>query len=227
MLMNVTGTPPAHLFRGELGAELIVLSLSVVRIAQRLETESEIETGDGAVGGREGDFVVTSSTGERYPILPSVFYGTYQVLGRVGSRFVGRRLLHARHAWPIESPHAEFDYGPGRGKVAAPRGGWVYRSDEDDYGIINAEAKGSAHIVVGPASALEGTNWESQFQRAVWLISLLPPAMTMIALFAYSSALRGDHLLSQVLLGVEAICLVLAVAAVWWIRKARWVLKST
>src|ERR1700730_18261930 len=80
--------PPRHLFRGELGEELIVLSIPVVRIAERLGWETQIETADGFVTGRAGDFVITAASGERYPILASVFYGTYQILGSVGSRFV-------------------------------------------------------------------------------------------------------------------------------------------
>jgi len=226
MSTRVYRTPPTDLYRGDLGEELMVLSSSVIRIAQRLDAESEIETADGVVKGRIGDFVISLPSGERYPIPASVFYGTYQVLSRVGSRFVGRRLLHARRAWPIESAFVDFDYGPGRGKVSGERGGWVYQSDEDDYGLINAKAKGDAHIVVGTVIALARTSWERRFKTAVSLLSLLSPAMTMVALIAYASALKGHLLLSQTLLAIEAICLVLGVGAFWWIRKDKWVLKS-
>jgi hypothetical protein len=226
MLSLFGSAPPTHLFRGELGPELVVLSTSIVRIAQRLETEAEIETADGVVKGRKGDFVVTAAGGERYPIPAEVFFGTYEVLGNVGSRFVGRRLLHARRAWPIESAHAEFDYGPGRGRVAAPRGGWIYRSDEEDYGLINAEAKSKAHIVVGEATELEHANWEMRFRHGTLLSVILPPVLTLIALLAYSSALRLEYVAAEALLVIEGICLILGIAAIWWIRRDRWVLKA-
>src|SRR6266849_1935975 len=130
----VPSAPPTHPFKGELGPELVVLSVSIVRVAQRVETEELVETADGPVRARVGDFVVTTADGERYPIPAFVFFGAYRVLGQVGARFVGRRLLHARRAWEVLADHAEFDYhaecdyGPGRGKVAAPKGGWIYRS---------------------------------------------------------------------------------------------------
>jgi len=221
-MSNAPSGPPADIFQGKYGDEIIVLSVSVVRSAQRLEADADIETADGVVKGRAGDFVITQSNGERYPILASVFYGTYQIIGRVGSRFVGRRLLHPRRAWPIESPHGELDYGLGRGKVAVPRGGWVYRSDEDDYGLINAEAKTIGHVEVGNAKSLERRNWKGIFRWAVRLLALLPPIMTMVALFAF----RADHAVSRNLLEVEGGCLILGAAAVWWIRKDRWVLKA-
>ena len=217
--------PPAHIFNGKYGAEIVILSVSVVRVAERLEVASDIETADGVVKGRPGDFVITQANGERYPILASVFYGTYQILGRVGSRFIGRRLLHPRRAWPIESAYGELDYGPGRGKVAVARGGWVYRSDEDDYGLINAEAKKLAHIEVGNAWSLANKNWKRRFRWAMGLISILPPVMTLVALLAFRA--HDRHIdLSEALLEIEGVCLVLGVTAVWWIRKDKWVLKA-
>jgi len=116
------------LFEGKLGPELIVLSVSIVRSAQRVDSEMIVETADGPVNARVGDFVITTDDGEHYPIPAFVFYGTYQILGAIGTRFVGRRLLHPRRAWEVLSDRAEFDYGPGRGKIAAPQGGWMYRS---------------------------------------------------------------------------------------------------
>src|SRR6266849_6463543 len=94
----VPSAPPTHLFKGELGPELVVLSVSIVRIAQRVGMEELVETADGPVRARVGDFIVATADGERYPIPPFVFFGTYRVLVRVGARFVGRRLLHARRA---------------------------------------------------------------------------------------------------------------------------------
>jgi hypothetical protein len=224
-MLTSSDPPPPHRFTGSLGEELVVISVPMLRAAQRLDTSSEIETADGPVMGRPGDFVVTQSNGERYPIVASVFYGTYQVLGRVGSRFIGKRLLHIRRAWPIVSAHAEFDYGKGRGKVAAPRGGWIYRSDENDYGLINAEAKLLAHIEVGTAKSLHDIDWKGRFRRAVALISLLPPVMSLLALLAFTAASNHHCKLSRALLAAEGTCVLLGAAAVWWIRKDRWVLK--
>jgi len=50
--------------------------------------------------------------------------------------------------------------------------------------------------------------------------------MTLVALLAFASALKGDHFLSQLLLVIEAICLVLGVGSFWWIRQDKWVLKA-
>src|SRR5262249_50476718 len=162
-------------FKGKPGPELIVLSTSIVRIAQRAKTEELVETADGPVRARVGDFIVTTADGERYPIPAFVFFGTYRVLGQVGARFVGQRLLYARRAWEILSDDAEFDYGPGRGKVAAPKGGWIYRSDEDDYGYINPDAKRKAHVAVGTVAELNTIDWEARFRRTAAIMSWLPP----------------------------------------------------
>lgn len=224
-MLTTSNRPPDHLFSGVLGEEIVVISIPVLRTAQRLDAAVEIETADGPVMGRTGDFVITQSNGERYPILPSVFNGTYQVLGRVGSRFVGNRLLHTRRAWPIESAHAEFDYGKGRGKVATPRGGWIYRSDESDYGMINAEAKSLAHIEVGTAKSLHDIDWKGRFRRTAALVTLLPPIMSMLALLAFAVSHPYPEI-SKALLAAEGTCVVLGAAAVWWIRKDRWVLKG-
>jgi hypothetical protein len=207
----VPSAPPTHLFKGDLGPELVVLSVSIVRIVQRVELEELVETADGPVRARVGDFIVITAEGERYPIPPFVFFGTYRVLGRVGPRFVGRRLLHARRAWEVLSDDAEFGYGPGRGKVAAPKGGWIYRSDENDYGYINPDAKKKAHVVVGTVAELNSVDWEAQFRRTAAIMSWLPPAMTLIALLAYSLGLKDHQLASQILLGFEGILLATAV----------------
>src|ERR1700748_2175809 len=125
------GLPPQ--VRGTFGHELIVLSLSDVRQAEELHAPIRLDTANGEVKGRDGDIVITAPWDERYPIKRAIFYGTYQVLGRVGVQFVANRLIHVRRAWPVLSPHAEVDYGPDRGVVAAPKGSWVYRCDDDDY----------------------------------------------------------------------------------------------
>lgn len=225
MPILIASAPPSHLFKGTLGPEQVVLSVSIVRIAQRVDSETIVETADGPVKARVGDFVLTTVEGERYPIPAFVFYGTYQVLGTVGTRFVGRRLLHARRAWQVLSDNAEFDYGTGRGKIAAPKGGWIYRSDEGDFGYINPEAKQKAHTVVGTVDQLNRYNWEALFRRAAVLLSWMPPALTLIALLAYTARLKEYYVTSQALLTIEGILLAAAVIAVWWIRRDRWVLK--
>ena len=182
MFDNFTSGPPKHLYRGELGAEIVILSLSDIRIAQCLDREESIETADGPVTGRVGDFVVTAGT-ERYPIPATIYYGTYEVLGHAGLRFVGRRLLHARRAWPAISD-VEFDYGPGRGLVGAPKGAWVYQSDENDFGLINPDVQKQAHVVVGTATELAAQNWAERFRRTVSWIALLPPFLSLVALLA-------------------------------------------
>lgn len=223
--MLVPSTLPADLFEGMLGPELVVLSLSIVRSAQRVDSEMIVETADGPVSARVGDFVITTDDGEHYPIPAFVFYGTYQILGAIGTRFVGRRLLHARRAWDVLSAGAEFDYGPRRGKIAAPQGGWLYRSDETDFGYINPDAKKKAHTVVGTVEQLNRCNWEAWFLRAMSALSWLSPALTLIALLAYTASLKEYYVISRVFLTVEGILLAAAVIAVWWIRRDRWVLK--
>jgi len=50
--------------------------------------------------------------------------------------------------------------------------------------------------------------------------------MTLIALLAFSAGLKGHHLISQSLLGVEGFLLACGVLWAWWIRRDRWVLKA-
>lgn len=197
----------------------------MVRTAERLDKDLELETADGRVKGRPGDFVLTAANGERYPILERVFYGTYQVLGRVGNRYVCQRLIHARRAWPIQSESAEFDYGPGRGTVVAQRGGWVYQSDDDDYGLINADLKEQAHVVVGKAAELSAKNWLLRFRIAVIAIGLLPPALALLAVLGFAARSINEEV-SVSLLTAEALLLSLGVATVWWVQSRRWALKA-
>lgn len=217
---------PQSVFKGDHGPELLVLSSSLVREAERVESEAMVETADGPVKARHGDFVVKTSDGERYPISPSVFFGTYQVIGAVGARVIGRRLVHPRRAWEVMSDHAECEYLPKRGKVPAPKGGWFYRSDEDDYGYINPQAKQKAHVVVGTVDELNRTDWTNRLTIAQWALSLLPPIMTAIALVAYSEGLKGRLLGSQFLLAMEGVLLIGATLGVWWIRRNSWTLKA-
>jgi len=174
--------PPDGVFTGERGSELVVLSVSIVRIAQRVQTGEVIETADGPVKARVGDFIIATAESERYPITPAIFLGTYQILGTVGRRFIGRRLLHPRRAWEVLTDHAECDYGADRGRVAAPKGGWFYHSDDNDYGYINPEAKRKAHVVVGTVSELNEIDWSSRLRLGAailtWLLRILPKSIT-------------------------------------------------
>jgi hypothetical protein len=219
-------TPPPEQFHGQIGPELIILSVSVHRMVERLYTEMPVETADGLVMGRMGDFVVTTSEGERYPIPPAVFWGTYQIIGSAGNKLICRRLIHARSAWPVVSDSAEFDYGPGRGRVAAPRGAWIYRSDEDDYGLINASAKGRAHVIAGEAAEINGVEWDSRYGRLSLLLSVLPPVLTFLALLAYGATLRHEYALASTLLFSEGLLLLSGIAFSAWASRGRWHLKA-
>lgn len=224
MESDAASGPPTGRFLGKHGEELVVLSQSVIRTARRLDVQVDIQTADGMITGRVGDMVMTTDTGEQYPILSKIFYGTYQILGRVGSRFVCRRLLHARRAWTVISAQAEFDYG--RGLVSVARGSWVYQSDDTDYGVINSAVKHAAHIDLGGAKQFKATDWNRLVRRTALVSAFLPPVMTVVALAAYSAALTHSIIQSQILLGVEAILLAVGVLVVWMARKQRWFLKA-
>lgn len=217
--------PPKELYSGELGEELIVLSNPEIRIAERAVRVDTCLTADGPVQVRPGDFIVSMPDGERYPVKPDVFFGTYEILSQVGSWYVGRRLLHPRRAWPIESTGAEFDYGPDRGRVAAARGGWVYQSVDDDFGLINAEALVKSYVVVGPASLLQQTDWARRFRRMSLLLTTLPVALTGLALVALQVSVLHPTL-AKVLLALEAVLLAVAAVSVWTIRRDRWSLRA-
>ena len=76
MPILVPSAPPVDRFKGMLGPELVVLNVPIVRSAQRVDSEMIVETADGPVNARVGDFVVTTDDGEHYAIPSFVFYGT-------------------------------------------------------------------------------------------------------------------------------------------------------
>jgi hypothetical protein len=219
--------PTPKLIDGELGDAIVVLSLPEIRSAELLEARVELLTADGVVHGRRGDVAVTAYGGERYPIEADVFFGTYEKLGRVGSRIVARRIVHARRAWPIVSASATFNYGDDRGTVVVQRGGWLYQSDDDDFGVINAGVKHEGHIEVGPARSIAGTDWSARFRLSRVALAFLPALLTLLALLAFVSARASDpYLTADVLIGTETFLLVTGAIFVWWMRSHRWELKA-
>jgi hypothetical protein len=148
------------------------------------------------------------------------------VIGQVGPTLVARRLIHVRRAWPVESAQVEFDYGPTRGTVAGQRGGWVYRSDDDDYGFINVTAKTEAHVVAGRAEEVFGANWPRRLRLAHGILAWLTPLLTVLALVAFAAALSDRPVAAQRLLAAEAVLLASGLALVWYIRRRRWVLRA-
>lgn len=219
--------PTPHLTEGRVGEPIVVLSLPDIRNAEVLDATVDFQTADGDVRGRPGDIAVTAYGGERYPIEADVFYGTYEILGAVGARVVARRLIHARTAWPVVSPKVAYNYGPDRGTVTIERDGWLYQSDDDDFGGINPQVKHKGHVEVGPASSLDATPWEDWFRRSAVVLAFLPTVLTLLALGAFASATILHHdLLTHLLIGIETVLLVASSVLVWWMRKDRWGLKA-
>lgn len=221
---TVSGPPP-HLYKGEIGEELVVLSNSEVRVAERAEQETSCLTADGQVGVRPGDFIVSMPDGERFPIKAEIYFGTYEVLSRVGAWYVGRRLLHPRRAWPIISPGAEFDYGPDRGVVSAAKGGWIYQSADDDFGLINVNAQAKSYVVVGSAKQLQRADWTERFGYTAIVFTGLPVVLTALALLALQTS-ASHPLLAKILLAIEAALLVASAATVWMADRNRWSLRA-
>ncbi|MBS1828304.1 MAG: hypothetical protein JST93_23565 [Acidobacteria bacterium] len=219
--------PPKDIYEGELGEELMILSLPVIRTAERLETSGARETADGKVKGDPGDFLVKSETNELYPIRDRIFYGTYQILGRVGAGYICRRQLHVRRAWEaISEAGVNFHYQPNRGSAHGDKGSWVYQCDDDDFGLINAKEKEQAHIRLGTVQELTSISRAEDVYRTSWLIALLPPLLTLIAILAYTKAIEKDYAASGVLLACEAILLLGGIFLVWQARRRLWFFKA-
>ncbi len=227
MSVAIADVPRLKLTDGELGDAIVVLSFPEIRNAELLATRVELLTADGVVHGRPGDVVVMAYGGERYPIEADVFFGTYEVIGSVGPRLVARRLIHARTAWPIVSPSATFNYGDDRGTVVIERGGWLYQSDDDDFGVINVGVMHKGHVEVGPASSLQATDWDARFRRSLVTLAILPTVLTLLGLLAFASAtITHTELATRLLIGSETVLLAAGGVLVWWMRKDRWDLKA-
>jgi len=222
---STPGKPTENLRRGELGAPMYVLSLPEIRKAEILQSETVLETKDGPVTGRPGDIAMTAADGgERYPILSNIFYGTYEVLGQVGNRLIARRLMHVRTAWEVLSPDAELSYGPDRGTVSVARGGWLYQSDDRDFGLINLTEKHKGHTEVGPIQKVEQTSWSRRFERLTWFLMFLPPLMTGIALLGLS--LPEGTWGRTGLTAIETGLLLIGAGAFAWARIEGWEMKA-
>lgn len=222
---SLASRPPKQMYRGDLGPELVVLSSTQIRVAERARTTGTCVTADGPVKVRPGDFVVTMPDGERFPIKSDIFYGAYEVLSVVGDWHVGRRLLHPRRAWPIASAGAEFDYGLDRGRVSASKGGWIYQSADDDYGLINSTAQAKSHVVVGHADWVWAIPWDRWFNNASLLLTFLPPGLTVLAVLSMWAGTKQSAWATPLLIG-EAVLLLLSVVAVALMRRYKWPLRA-
>lgn len=212
---------PAHLPAERLDAEIVVLGTSDVRAAERAEQAALIETADGPVQARPGDYIVSMPNGERYPVLPAIYLGTYEIISVVGRWHIGRRLRHPRRAWPVKSAAVDFDYGIGRGVVTAPRGAWIYQSGDEDYGVINESAQQTSYAVVGNAAEVTSRDWHALFSRLSTAVIWMPPVLIGMSLLAL-----GFEELTDALLVAEVVLLLLGAGAVWWSRRQDWALKA-
>lgn len=205
---------------------LVILTLPEIRNAEILHASKTFNTADGDVVGRHGDVAVTAYGHEQYPILDSVFYGTYEIIGSVGARLVARRLIHARHAWVIISEGAEFNYGEGRGTVGVLKDSWRYQSDDDDFGVINAGVKDKAHAIVGTKESIEQIDWERLFRLSTTALAFLPTFLTLLALVAFAMMQSGLVWASSCFIFIETILLIIGAGYVYYMRKNRFELRA-
>jgi len=135
--------------------------------------------------------------------------------------------MHVRTAWEVLSPDAEFDYGTDRGVVSVKRGGWLYQSDDNDYGLINPSVNQTGHVAVGPIKDVLGFQWWGRLERVGALLTFLPVLLTLLALLSlYASwAMRSD-MLSKSLTAASTFLLVFGVGCALWIEQNNWRLKA-
>ncbi|MGF6508213.1 hypothetical protein [Paraburkholderia sp. 32] len=215
------------LVSGTVGDSILVLTRPDIRSAEELTAPARYQTADGVVHGRPGDIAMMGYGGEQWPIKRTVFLGTYKVLGRVGQYFIGERLLHVRRAWPVTSESAVFDYGSDRGKVPVARGGWIYQSDDNDYGTVNREVKHVGHLEIDDEDRIVSGTWADRYDRWTLALTALPPILSFLALLAFAAAAEQmRYWISPVLIAVETVLLIMGATLVWWIRKDRWLLKA-
>lgn len=221
--------PTERLRRGLLGEPFFVLSISEIRNGEILEKKETFQTADGDVIGRPGDVAITAYGGERYPILRSVFFGAYQVLGRIGKRMIARRLVHVRVAWEVTSPDAEFDYGPDRGVASVERGGWIYSSDDNDFGTINNAVKHRGHVTVGPVADVVAVHWWRRLEWVGAILTFLPAVLTLLALLSLQVSLEVPprEALAGLLTIVEATILACGIGCALWMERNNWRLKAS
>jgi hypothetical protein len=227
MPQRIRLSPSDRLRRGELGAPLYVLSLPEVRVAEILTSDTSFQTADGDVIGRAGDIAITAYGGERYPIPGKVFYGAYEIIGQVGDRLVARRLIHVRTAWPIISEDAEYDYGPDRGLVSVSRDGWLYQSDDSDFGVINPEQKLRGHVEVGDVLEVSRVAWHRRFAVTASFLIALPPVLTALALLSLDLSYGTEARWVPTALALfETILLLAGVGIILLMRWNHWALKA-
>lgn len=226
-----TRSPTKQLLRGEISGPILVISIRDVRSAELLSHDTELLTADGVVLGRPGDVVITMPQGgERYPILKSVFYGAYQIIGQSQNHVVAQRIMHIRRAWPVISDDAEFNYGADRGRVTVARGGWLYQSDDDDFGLINASVKHTSHTEVGSERAIAGQDWAARYRIVTLGLTFLPPVLTLLALLAFAQpevSNVASKSLPSLLLALETVLIAAGVALFGWLRADKWTLKAS
>lgn len=217
--------PTDALVRGTVSDPSYVLTLPEIRHAEFLHDFRSFDTADGVVMGRPGDVAITGYGGEVWPIKREVFLGTYMLLGVVGDHLVAQRLIHVRRAWKIESDDAVLDYGQDRGQVAAPREGWLYQSDDDDFGYINPDVNRVGHTEVGSEAATNERRWNTIYTTTVTALTCLPPFLAMIALLAFSLSVNSHHL-AMILVASETILLLAGAALAGAMRRWKWALKA-
>jgi hypothetical protein len=211
--------------RGHVGSPLYVLTRPDIRNAEEIRDRMSFETIDGIVAARPGDVAITTRSGERYPILKHTFLGAYRIIGRVGPFIAAERLIHVRRAWPILSDDAVFDYGPDRGQVPAANGGWLYQSDDNDFGLISRQVTESSHTVIGPVSQLDSQKPHPQFARWSAALSWLPPLLALIALGAAFTAKEAQQW-SAALIGINSALLLAGAGMMYWMKVDKWLLKG-
>ncbi len=221
----MVNSPTPALLNCVVGDPLYVLTLPEVRSAEEVIAHTNVPTADGMVSAQPGDFIVTPPGSEPYPVRREVFFGAYRFLGRVGQHIAAERLIHLRRAWPIVTDDATFNYGTS-GTVPIARDGWLYQSDDNDFGVINRDVKHKAHAEVGLEIDVRRYPWEWRHDMATAMLACLPPVLALLALFAFHFTAGNSRGLSVVFLVAEMVLLLMGVTVVVWLRKDRWLLKA-
>jgi len=201
------------------------LSTAELRSAEVLQTERQFDTLDGKVSGQRGDVGVIGYAAEQWPVKREIFLGSYMIVGRVGDHLTAQRLIHPRLAWQVESDDATFDY-QGRGRVSALRGGWLYQSDDGDFGYLNPGVKHQGHVEIGFCSDIDNCPWKQRVAVAFWTLLLLPPVLSLLALLAFLAQMREAYSLSRGLVFGELFLLIIGAILAFGMRKGHWISKS-